>query len=240
MTFLSLMILNCSNPETQLYIGTYTDGASEGIYRVSFNLETGEITDKTLVAESTNPSFLAFSKDKQFLYAVNEIKDGAVSSFRIEDDGQLTEINKVSTQGAHPCHVSVNESDDKLVVSNYSGGNASLHTLNEDGSLSEAIQVFNHNRDSIAAHAHSGEFRDDELFIADLGRNAIYRYLQNEDNYKLKDSSIVRMPDNAGPRHFRISKDGKFIYIINEYDNSVTVGKRNGCLLYTSPSPRDA
>lgn len=224
---LSIMILNCSNSETHLYIGTYTDGDSDGIYRVYFDTENGKISNKALVAESVNPSFLTFSKDREFLYAVNEIENGTISSFKIDNDGQLSEQYKVSTRGAHPCHVAVNERGDKLVVSNYTGGNAALFSINEDGSLSEATQVFDHNLDSISAHVHSGQFIGDELFVTDLGRNAVYNYSLEGNNFKLKDSSIVAMPSNAGPRHFSLTKDGKFIYIINEYDNSVTIAKRS-------------
>ena len=34
------------------------------------------------------------------------------------------------------------------------------------------------------------------------------------------------MTENAGPRHFSLTKNGKYIYVINEYANTVTSGKK--------------
>ena len=55
-----------------LFVGTYTDGSSKGIYAYRFQSESGELTPLGLVAESPNPTFLALSANHQFLYAVNE------------------------------------------------------------------------------------------------------------------------------------------------------------------------
>ena len=48
-------------------------GAS-GIYAYRFNAVTGESTFLGLAAETPNPSFLAVSHDRRFLYAVNELR----------------------------------------------------------------------------------------------------------------------------------------------------------------------
>ncbi|WOD44665.1 lactonase family protein [Hwangdonia lutea] len=225
-----------------LYVGTYTNGASEGIYQFEFNSESGELTNKQLAASSENPSFISYWPDKNFMYAVNENDNGHISAFKVENDKTLTFINKVSTEGAHPCHVAVNEQGDKAVVSNYTGGNFSLHTIKNDGALNEAFQVIDHKTDSIASHAHSAQFFKDDLLVSDLGRNAVFSYRLNSDKYELVSPSIVNLDENSGPRHFSLTKDGNFIYIINELSSTITSAKKteNGFELIETLSTLDA
>jgi 6-phosphogluconolactonase len=226
---ITLSFLNCKPQTVPMYIGTYTNGESEGIYQLQFNTENGELTNLNLVASIENPSFIAYSPNKKFIYAVGEGGDGTISSFKIEDDGVLNLINKQKTFGGAPCHVTINTEGNKAVVSNYVGGNVALYNINLDGSLNEASQVFDHNDTVQKSHAHSAQFYKNELFVADLGRNSVYLYENKGDSdYSLKTNSIVEITENAGPRHFTLTNDGKFIYIINEYASSVTTAKRVG------------
>lgn len=223
---ITLTLLNCKYQNTSLYIGTYTSGASEGIYKLDFNTKTGVLSNSKLVATTENPSFIAYSPNKKFIYAVGEGGNGTVSSYQIQDNGALKFLNTVDTFGGAPCHVSVNKAGTKVVVSNYVGGNFAIYHVNNDGSLSDAYQVFEHNSSEQKSHAHSAQFVNKQLIVADLGRNSVYRYeTKDDENYKLKDSSLIEMSENAGPRHFSLTKDGKFLYIINEYASTVTAAK---------------
>ncbi|MHB1147628.1 MAG: lactonase family protein [Lutibacter sp.] len=212
-----------------LYVGTYTDADSEGIYRYDFNLKTGEITNKKLAIEAVNPSFITFSNDKKLMYSVGEIdnfegsKSGFVNSYSVSKDGTLQFINKVSSNGAHPCHVQLNSDNTKLAVSNYSGGTVSVHSISKNGEISTAYQVIDHNKGSQQSHAHSAQFFKNNLFIADLGLSSFsqYKFDKTNKNYQLK--STYQIKNNAGPRHFEISKKGKFIYVINELNSTISV-----------------
>lgn len=90
----------------QLFVGTYSrpirfgtgeilEGRGKGIHRYTFDAKTGTLYESTAPAPAENPSYLALSFDKQYLYAVNELKEyknkagGAVSVYRIESDGGL-------------------------------------------------------------------------------------------------------------------------------------------------------
>ena len=79
--------------ESLVYVGTYTSGASAGIYVFRFNSETGSTTGAMLAAETDNPSFVAIHPNGEWLYAVNELgvfegeSAGALSSFGINRDG---------------------------------------------------------------------------------------------------------------------------------------------------------
>ncbi|WP_308991411.1 lactonase family protein [Mariniflexile litorale] len=222
----SFCFLNCFAQNIPLYIGTYTDGHSEGIYKLQFNLKTGELSRLQLAIATENPSFITYSPNKKYLYAVSESLGGSVSSFKIQENGLLKFLNKVSSNGTGPCHISLNKQGNKAVVSNYRGGSASIYSIARDGKLNEASQIFDYNTTDIISHAHSAQFFRDELYIADLGMNALYQYKLKNNNYELATPSIFKTTENLGPRHFALTKNGQFIYIINEHGSSVTSVKK--------------
>ncbi|HEX5483140.1 MAG TPA: beta-propeller fold lactonase family protein, partial [Terriglobia bacterium] len=99
------------------YVGTYTGPKSKGIYAYRFDASTGKLTPMGLAAETENPSFLAVSPNRQFLYAVNETdnyqgkKTGAVSAFSIDrETGKLTFLNQLASRGTAPCYISLDNS----------------------------------------------------------------------------------------------------------------------------------
>ena len=59
-----------------VFVGTYTDGKSKGIYRCELDLKTGKLTNPQVAAELRSPSFLAIHPSHHFLYAVNESGSG--------------------------------------------------------------------------------------------------------------------------------------------------------------------
>jgi len=227
--FSFLFILACFSPvlaqNIPLYVGTFTTEDSEGIYQYQFNTDTGALTNKMLSAKTSSPSFITYSADRKYIYAVNRAEEKTepdyVTAFKIASNGSLSTINKVDAHGKGSCHISVNEAGTRVVISNYSSGTVALYTVNKDGSLNEASQVFDHNSKTEKSHAHSAQFSENNLFVSDLGRNGLYQYQLEGDAYKLKSPAIVEMTGNPGPRHFAISKNNKFIYIINEYGNSI-------------------
>ena len=113
-----------SNQARMIYIGTYTSGKSEGIYGYQFDPQSGALTRVNSI-KSTNPSFLAIDRSKRYLYAVNEVGEylgkpsGGVSAYVIERPNlNLRLLNEQATQGADPCHLSVDSKRKVLLVAN--------------------------------------------------------------------------------------------------------------------------
>ncbi|WP_238474500.1 lactonase family protein [Maribacter algarum] len=227
-----MSVIQCSeqkeNKLATLFVGTYTDAESEGIYKMQFDSETGKLSASTLAAEITSPSYLAISKEKDFLYAVQEVNDfengsGAVTGYTLKNDS-LTKIQTVSSKGAHPCHLSLSPSEDKLAVANYSGGNASVYNRAADGKLSGPTAIMNHKQiDSTKTpHAHMVKWVNENIYIADLGLDAVLEY-KDEDNALTEPSAKLQLPVGAGPRHFTTTENGRFMYVINELNSTITV-----------------
>lgn len=220
---------------TSFYVGTYTnvkpveEGGSEGIYHYTID-ENGEISKVGLAAKSVNPSFLAKTSDNRYVVAVNEINtnegNGTVESYKIEED-QLKMLSSSSSGGAHPCHISISRGG-QVIVSNYSGGNVGLLNISKVGTLSNLLDVQQHegkgsHERQEAPHAHSSWFRPDGrgVISADLGSNELwFSEIENNKFIPQKESKLAMNP-KAGPRHIDFHSNGKFIYVLNELENTV-------------------
>lgn len=230
---LVMTFINCKEDKPlTLYVGTYTDTDSEGIYKMQFNTNSGRITNVEVAAKIASPSYLAISPNKEKLYAVQESNDfengaGAVTAFTIENDS-LIEIQTVSSGGAHPCHLSLSPAGDKLGVANYSGGNANVYDIAADGKLSEPGIVMNHTTIDSAktAHAHMIQWLNDDIYVADLGLDALLEYRDQPSN-NAKAKATIQLPKGVGPRHFTSTQNGRFLYVINELNSTIAVFEKN-------------
>ena len=228
-----LLSFSCSKkeiPMQTLYIGTYTDGTSEGIYTLLFNPQTGQLDSLELKAKLPNPSFLALSEHRDFLYAVQETADfdslgGGVTAFSVKN-GILEVLNSKGSGGAHPCHVALS-GEGQLAVSNYTGGNLAIFDLNAEGGLGDRQLIDHKSADTtMVAHAHKANFTQDGLFVADLGLDAVKRYTKQPHGWIPARQVSLELPNGAGPRHFTFSDDRSFLYVINELNATITVFNR--------------
>ena len=108
-----------------LFIGTYTDGDSEGIYVYSLDHQSGELQPISVTTGIKNPAFIEIHPSQELLYAVSEISDGGglITSYAIDPlTGSLNYINQQTTGDDGPCHLSIDSSGDVVAVANYSGG----------------------------------------------------------------------------------------------------------------------
>lgn len=224
-----------------LYIGTYTStGKSEGIYVHEFDATTGKLTPLHIVKNVLEPSFLTISKDRKHLYAVNELleyegkKSGAVSAFSIDQKtGNLQFLNKQPSLGGAPCHISITEDGKFVLVANYLGGNVSVYPIEKDGKLGASVDLVQHsgfgpNKDrQEAAHAHSINLVIPNRFAcaADLGIDKIMIYRFDEKTGKLttnENQPFYQSKAGSGPRHLTFHHNGKYCFVINELDLTVS------------------
>ena len=225
--------------EYLVYIGTYTGPKSRGIYAYRFDSATGRLSPLGLAAETANPSFLAADPSRRFLYAVNEVsnsqgqKSGAVSAFALDGkSGKLRFLNQVSSRGADPCSVSLDQTGKHILVANYSSGNVAVFPMLADGLLGEASAFVQHHGHSVnpqrqeGPHAHMIEVSPDNRFVlaTDLGLDEVlvYHFDAAKGTLTPNDPPFGKVPAGAGPRHFAFSPNGKFVYVINEMGSSMT------------------
>lgn len=80
-------------------------------------------------AQTVNPSYLVVSRDRNYVYAVNELpgdngpasQRGGISAFRFDRaSGQLSFLNRVSSDGNDPCYLALSPDGKYLLTANYS------------------------------------------------------------------------------------------------------------------------
>jgi 6-phosphogluconolactonase len=230
-----------------VYVGTYTNegSKSKGIYAYRFDPDTGKLTSVGLAVETINPSFIVVHPNYRFLYAVNEVgdykgqKSGAVSAFSIDRaTGKLTLLNEVASKGADPCYITVDKTGKYVLVANYTGGSVAAFPVLEDGRLGEAsafVQHTGHGTDperQEGPHAHSIDLSPDNRFaiVDDLGldESLVYKFDAAKGSLSLNEPNYAKAGPGAGPRHFALHPNGRFAYVVNEMQSSVSVFRFDG------------
>lgn len=229
--------------ELLVYVGTYTSGKSVGIYLYRLDLGDGSLKQAGTTEGVVNPSYLTIDRVRRRLYAVNEVdeyegvKGGAVSAFEIEPkSGALRLINRRSSKGGSPCYVTAADSGRFVLVANYMGGNVAVLPVSGDGSLGEATQVVqfkgsgpNRERQE-APHAHSVllDPANEFAYACDLGTDRVmaYRFVRGSGRLTPAEQASVSLKPGAGPRHMDFTPNGRFAYVLNELDATITVFER--------------
>lgn len=242
--------------EQLIFIGTYTHpikfgtgeilyGKGKGIDILSFDPKTGYISHLSTEEGIVNPSYIAFSKSKEYLYAVNELKEhegkatGTVSAFKInKSKGKLSFINLQETGGTDPCHVNVSNDDTHVFVSNFMSGSVSIFPVLNNGGLGEINQFIQHEGSSVntrrqnGPHAHSLIFdKDNEFaFVPDLGIDMLMVYKTDfkKGNPVLAPQKSVKVLPGLGPRHCEFDTSYRHCYLINELASSISVFDYDG------------
>ncbi|EIC86685.1 lactonase family protein [Serratia sp. M24T3] len=240
-------------PETShyAYVGTYNPNG-EGVYRFKVDAKSGALSDKTLVSQLPNQSQMVVGHQGKTLYVGSEVdnynggKHGSVAAYHINpEDGSLSLINQVDSQGAGPVYLSLTPSGDHLLVANYISGVVAAFPIDSSGKLSDASSVHQDSgpagagkpaaaaegsfaiSDHNGPHAHmiatapGGKF----VFSTDLGLDRIYQWKLNPADGQLvaNDPPFINASSaGAGPRHFVFHPNGNIVFLVNEEASILT------------------
>lgn len=216
-----------------LYVGTYTRKTSEGIYVYRFNAQTGDFTPVSVAKGVSNPSFLAFSADKRFLYSVGGTNGDSVRAFSIDKTSHgLTLLNSQASGGKGGTHLTVDKTGKWVMVGHYTGGSLSVLPTKPDGSLGSVTQFIQHEGKSTdperqtKPYVHSINIapNNTDVFVPDLGTDKIVTYSLNAQTGQLTPGSppFTTVTPGSGPRHFTFHPSGTFAYVIQEMGATIT------------------
>lgn len=212
-----------------MFVGTYTDSGSKGVYSYRFDQETGEAVALDSLG-MRNPSYLTVSRDRRLIYVVSETHDdqASLNIVRITRDGGMRLIDTAPTGGEDPCYVAVN--DGLALTANYSGGSMSVFQLKQCGTLAELATKFlgatggpDPARQQ-APHVHCSCFTPDGRYVlaTDFSADRILSFRIDGQNVIANDVASHVTAD-SGPRHLTFSNDGRFAYLMSELSGKVTV-----------------
>lgn len=227
-------------PKTlRLYIATLTAGDEGGIFQAQFDAETGKLDRIGVAGKAKNSSFLAFHPSVKYLYATCDVDEyansqaGALAAFEIDaETGKLTLLNHQSSIGAVPCHVSLDRDGKHALIANWLGGSIAVFPIRNDGTLGESTANVQHTGSSVhkvrqaAPHPHSINLDPASryAFVADAGIDQvlIYRFDKTAGTLVPNQPAGFTAARGAAPRHLTFHPNGKWTYVINELDNTVS------------------
>ena len=241
---LPVIAITCSTipdkPEKILfYVGSSDGSLAQSIFLCELDATNGQVSIADSFPGSKASSYLALSPDKDFLYAIDgtqsdpEKKHSSVTSFQVTDqDGRLKMMNRQSSEGRGPCHVSCHPDGSHIFVANYSEGNIAAYQLDDDGSISPASDIIQHtgsgpDKRQTKAYAHhitadpSGTF----ILATDLGADKVFIYKFDPENGKLTpnpEQEFFATEPGAGPRHLAFHPTKPYLFIVHELNGTLT------------------
>jgi len=234
----SVFVFSLAGQDTSnvyLFVGSYTNSElGEGITVYQFNELDGTLTEVQKEGNLINSSFLTLSPNKKFLYACTDTKldsDGTVSSFKIDStSGQLTFLNKQTTGGRNPVHLTVDKTNTYVISANYTDAGISIFKCNPNGSINPLTQLIEFSGSSVnqarqkAAHIHSCNLSPDNtyLFAPDLGSDLIRTFLFKKGSLTAIDSLTLSTEKGSGPRHLTFHPNQLLAYCVQELNGTIT------------------
>jgi 6-phosphogluconolactonase len=237
--------VSATSKDPFVFIGTYTEkegSQSKGIYVYRMDSSSGELTFVSEAKGILNPSYLEIHPGRRSLYAVNELQSfggreaGGVTALSIDPaSAELNLLNAYSSQGEDPCYISIEQTGRFALVANYSGGNAAMLPIQPDGQVGPATDVVQHSGSSVHPERQTAPFvhsivpdpTNRYAIVADLGADKLIIYEMDLENGKLKKHAEVNVQPGAGPRHTIFHPNGKYLYLINELNSTLTAYRYN-------------
>lgn len=244
--FSCLCFVSCSmrlsaqpSSDYHVYIGSYTNTTSKGIYLSEFDSTSGTLSSPRLVAEAAFPAQLWVAPNQRFLYVANwqgtETTPGdTISAYAIDRrTGALTFLDKVSSGGSGPNQVVVDPSGKIAVAVNYRSGSVAAFGIEKNGRISDAFYIDQHEGQprppskQPGPRAHGVVFSTDSRFayVADIGLDRVYSYRLDAAKRTMAplDPPYVTQPAGSGPRRLQLHPNDRILYLARETDSHVAV-----------------
>jgi 6-phosphogluconolactonase len=226
-----------------VYVGTFKRESSKGIYAWRLDANSGRMDPLGLVADTMRPVFIALHPNRRFLYAVSRPTAvdrqnvGVVLAYAIETKtAKLTLLNSFPTRGIDPAYVAVDRSGQNVLVANFGSndgnGCVAVFPIKQDGSLAEASDFIQYSGSGVhpqrqqGPHSHAINVSPDNrfVFVADLGLDKVFVYHFDPEKGRLTPNNppFAALHPGAGPRQFVFHPSGKFFYVVNEIQSTVT------------------
>jgi 6-phosphogluconolactonase len=229
-----------SNHDYLVYIGTNISSPQENtIYLYHLSPTTGELLPLGAMKGGAQPTYLTMDAAHRYFYAVSETQTflgapgGGVSALAIDPrTAMLTMLNQQPSTGASPCYISLDHTGKNVLVANYSSGNVAVLPVRPDGQLAPPSATDQHqppngphkNQDKPHAHSFLPSPDNRYVFSADLGTDKVYGYQLDAASGNLTPlaAPAFTAKPGAGPRHLTFHPNGRWAYLENELNSTVT------------------
>jgi len=194
-----------------------------GIYHYTFQNEKLTLCQKLSL---DRPMYTVIKNDTAYILLrdLNNVDGfGGIITCSIDSTGKLINLSDpLSTHGIVPCHLCVIDKD--VYVVNYLSGNI---VKMPDVIVTHSGKGIDPTRQA-EPHTHFVTASPDGKYIlcTDLGIDTIFVYDRN-----LNEISNTKVPNGSGCRHLCFSKNGQYVYCVNELFSDVSVFTLNDGIL---------
>jgi 6-phosphogluconolactonase len=194
-------------------------GAGDGnLYQYAMDGASAKLTQKSLVATGSYPSFFAMSPDKTHGYACNE-SDGTVASMSVNAaTGALTLVG-TTTAGGAATFVSTDRTGSWVFAANYNGGTVMVFPTTRGAAGAASQTVTTGKWPHMIATDPSNKF----ALVPCKGADRIEQYKLDAMTGTLTPNAppSIASAAGAGPRHLAFHPNGKWVYVINELGSTM-------------------
>ena len=164
---------------------------------------------------------MAVSPDKRFLIAAVRSKPYEAYTYAIDrKSGALKLVGKGPLAESYP-YITIDGTGRFLLGASYGANQVGVNPIGKDGKVGAPIQVIPTARN---AHAIRTDNTNRFVFVPHLGTDQIFQFVFDKKSGKLSANTpaTVQLKQGTGPRHLIVSKDNKFVYLLNELTATVT------------------
>ncbi|KAJ1416454.1 Lactonase, 7-bladed beta-propeller-domain-containing protein [Ochromonadaceae sp. CCMP2298] len=242
-------------------------GAPMKLFRIEASGVFQYISD--VGSSGPSPTYIVQSRCKRYVYCTCETEDAASSevlAFFLEEGchptpPKLRLLSRLPSEGAAPCHLSIDDDSTHLIVSNYFSGNVVVFPLSE-GALLPPCQTVSFGGPATVngvprpqcrggPHSHQTVHHPSSggVLLCELGQNAVYTYKYDRTEGPRGEQVLSEVgrwdaPEGFGPRHLVLHPSGNYAYVVFEEANAVAVlsvdakgrvAALDGCAMAQSP-----
>jgi len=217
-----------------VYIGSRTtrerNARGDGISVYTYDTDSGALTLTQVVGGLVNPSYLLPHPALPVLYTVHGDSQELSALHRDPKTGALTPWHQQPCQGRNPVHLALAPSGHYLMVSNHLSGTLTALPVAHDGALGSVTQTVAmpgepgpHRKEQPFAKPHYNVVDPTGRYVAvpDKGLDRVFLFALDEHGIGAQPHSVANSREGAGPRHAVFHPTGRWLYVVNELDNTV-------------------
>lgn len=215
------------------YVGCRTtkerNARGKGLKVYSIKESTGEWKEIQCLSTEENPSYQIMDLTEKYLYSVHG-DFTMVSSYTVKEDGTLAHLNTIDIGGKNPVFITVDKTNQYVIVATLQGGAVYVIRRNADGSLGDIVTkvCMEGQAEGKISFAHQciWDQKKEYLFVVTQARLQGYGMVKvfhfNEEDGSLTETDTYYSRTYDEPRHVSIHPNNRFVYLINEKGNKMT------------------
>lgn len=202
---------------------------NEALHLLTCDGRTGKAELVSSLTNIQGTTYCALTSDRSQIYTIAAKPGADRSSYVLRiplECGAFGAPERIAELPCEaPCHISLSPDGSRLAFASYVSARAGTVSMADGGVVSvvheDALKGPNLKRQD-KAHAHCAFFTPDgrRVGIVDLGLDRIYFY--DPATMRRDDAMTIASLPGDGPRHALFSRNGKFLFVLNELGNAVS------------------